>query len=297
MLDIKNVQSENSVYLSGILKELDIDEGTTNDGRKYVRGVAKVQVDQEIEGIVSENIIPVRMFAMQKKYDGGDNPMFERIKNYKEQFTSAGAADDDSEISKVTISGARLEENSYFDKRTNQVKTDWQISGSFINDRKDEDEESARFKVTGVVGKMRPEYDKNGEETGRLIVSLVLIGYKGKANVIELIADGSKKDHIESNWNEGDTVIAHGKINMSFKVENWEEDQGFGEPIPRHHTISKKELIIIGGSPYGLDESASYDADDIKKALSERAARNESLKSASKKTASPVSSTSSAFDF
>lgn len=297
MLDIKNVQSENSVYLSGILKELDIDEGTTNDGRKYVRGVAKVQVDQEIEGIVSENIIPVRMFAMQKKSDGGDNPMFERIKNYKEQFTSAGAADDDSEISKVTISGARLEENSYFDKRTNQVKTDWQISGSFINDRKDEDEESARFKVTGVVGKMRPEYDKNGEETGRLIVSLVLIGYKGKANVIELIADGSKKDHIESNWNEGDTVIAHGKINMSFKVENWEEDQGFGEPIPRHRTISKKELIIIGGSPYGLDESASYDADDIKKALSERAARNESLKNASKKTASPVSSTSSAFDF
>ena len=296
MLDINNVQSENNVYLSGILKELDIDEGTTGDGRKYIRGVAKIQVDQEIDGIVSENIIPVRMFSMQKKSDGSDNPIFERIKNYKEQFTSAGAVDDDSEASKVTVSGARLEENSYFDKRINQVRTDWQISGSFINERKDGDEESARFKVTGVIGKMRPEY-KNDEETGRLIVSLVLVGYKGKANVIELIADGSKKDHIESNWNEGDTVIVHGKINMSFKVEKWEEDQGFGEPIPRQRTISKKELIIMGGSPYGLDESASYDADDIKKALSERAARNEALKNTSVKKSSPATSASSAFDF
>ena len=59
----------------------------------------------------------------------------------------------------------------------------------------------------------------------------------------------------------------------------------------------KKELIIMGGSPYGLDESASYDADDIKKALSERAARNEALKNTSVKKSSPATSASSAFDF
>jgi hypothetical protein len=45
MLNIKQVQSKNECYISGILNELEIVEGKTYDGRDYVRGIAKVRVD------------------------------------------------------------------------------------------------------------------------------------------------------------------------------------------------------------------------------------------------------------
>jgi hypothetical protein len=45
MLDIEKVQCKNVVEICGLLKELDIVEGTTSDGRSYVRGSAKIGVD------------------------------------------------------------------------------------------------------------------------------------------------------------------------------------------------------------------------------------------------------------
>ena len=59
---------------------------------------------------------PTGFLEFERKSNVGTSPL-ERIKNYKEQFTSAGAVDDDSEASKVTVSGARLEENSYFGEK------------------------------------------------------------------------------------------------------------------------------------------------------------------------------------
>jgi hypothetical protein len=38
MLDITKVESENEVYISGILNELEIIEGSTQDGRGWIRG-------------------------------------------------------------------------------------------------------------------------------------------------------------------------------------------------------------------------------------------------------------------
>lgn len=50
MLNIKEKQSKNEVYVSGILKELNITPGTTQDGRDYVRSSALVGVEQQING-------------------------------------------------------------------------------------------------------------------------------------------------------------------------------------------------------------------------------------------------------
>jgi hypothetical protein len=44
MLD-RNKVSDNEVYVSGILNELEITEGKTKDGRDYVRGTASIRVD------------------------------------------------------------------------------------------------------------------------------------------------------------------------------------------------------------------------------------------------------------
>ena len=45
MLDIKKVQSTNSVTIVGVLSELEIEEKTTADGRDYVQGKATIKVE------------------------------------------------------------------------------------------------------------------------------------------------------------------------------------------------------------------------------------------------------------
>ena len=42
MLDVEKNQSVNEVIITGVLKELDVRNGETSDGRKWVSSVAKI---------------------------------------------------------------------------------------------------------------------------------------------------------------------------------------------------------------------------------------------------------------
>lgn len=282
MLDPKKTECINTVQIVGILNELDVVEGKTGDGRDYVRGTATIRVDQEINGEMVENTIPVSMFSMKKKSDGTPNPNYERILNYKKELVAAGAVDDIADASRVYVGGksASIDENMFVNKQGKLVSTP-QISSNFINKSRKDEEDSARFEMVGVVGKIRPEVDKEGEETGRLIVSFITFGYNGKANVIDLIAedmiDCNAKTFIDSHWEEGDTVSVGGIIKMSYKTLEWEEEQGFGKPIKRHKTVSSRELLIDQGAGEGFEESLSYDADLVRVALDERETYKQSV--------------------
>jgi hypothetical protein len=294
MLDIMKTQSDNNVFISGILNELEIVEGTTKDGRDWIRGTANILVDQEINGIASENIIPVKMFSMRLKKDGTENKVYNMIQSYKEDFTSRAAAEDINDASQVTVN-ASVEENIWIDQRTGKEVTGFQISSNFLKKKRDSDTESATFQLSGVVIKTQEEMDRNDEPTGRLIVKFGVIGWAGKINILTLVAEGNAKAHIEQNWADGDTVKVAGRINMTQKVEKYTEEQGFGEPIERVRTISKRELVITGGSQGGLDEEYSYDADSVKKACVERLNRIEEMKNNQSKAAPKAKS--DAFDF
>jgi hypothetical protein len=224
------------------------------------------------------------MFSMKFKKDNTVNKVYTRILGYKENLVSAAAAEDISQASKVTISGqsCNLEENIWYDQRTNTVRSNFQIASNFINQKRDNDKEEARFELSGVVLGMRPEIDNKEEETGRLIVNFGIIGYEGKIDVIDLIAENAAKNHIEANWAKGDTVNLVGVISMTQKTITWQEEQGFGEPIERTRTESRRELIITGGSAGGLEEALSYDADDVKAALAQRNTRKEEKKNSAK---------------
>jgi hypothetical protein len=278
MLDIKKVPSTNKVTIMGVLSELNIEEKQTSDGREYVQGVATIKVDQEIGGKTVENEIPVRMFSMRLKKDKTKNAIYDSIVKMKEDFISLAAAETLSQASKVLITSGQIQENIWLDKQTNQPRTGFQISSNFMRKAGADDEENARFELSGVVGDIKEELNKDGEETGRLIVKFIVIGYLGKADVIQLIAENpSAVNHIRTKWEKGDTVTLTGAINMSYTVKTWTEEQGFGEPIKRTRTESKRELIITGGSPCGLEEELSYDMDAVKLALDERQGRIDAL--------------------
>lgn len=181
-------------------------------------------------------------------------------------------------------------ENMWYDQKTGQVRSGFQIACNFLNQKRDSDKEKASFELSGIILGTKPELDKNEEETGRLIINFGLVGYDGRIDVIDLIANDTARAHIESNWEKGDTVNVVGVINVTQKTVTWTEEQGFGEPIERTRTESRRELIITGGSAGGLEESLSYDADDVKASLAERKNRMEKTKEkavATKSSAAP----------
>ena len=296
----KTNESQNEVIITGILNELDIVEGKSAEGQPYVRGTAYIRVDQEIEGEVKENIIPVKMFSMMyKKGTKEVSKLYTRILNYKNEFKSLAIVDSPSEASRVTVT-ASISENSFYNESTDSIITGFQVSSNFIKKAKDSDKEGAKFVFSGVVINTNSEVNSDGEETGRLFVKLGVIGYGGKINIITLTATGSKKEHIENNWETKDTVKVAGVLNMSKEVKVFRDDTGFGEPIEKTKPITCNELIITGGSASGLEDDYSYDATDIATLLEERKVYLETLKTKAKnksKSNSKSSSSNSNEDF
>lgn len=289
MLNIANTQSTNNVIIVGTLNELNIEEKVSGEGKEYITGTASIRVDQEVGGKKVENVIPVRMFSMKYKKDGSPNAIYESISKMKDNFISLSAAETPAQASKILISGGQLQENMWLDKSTNKPKTSFQISTNFMKAAKPEDKERATFELSGVIGEIKDEM-KNDEETGRLLIKFIVVGYQGKVDIIQLIAENpTAVNHIRNNWEKGDTVTLTGVINMTYTVKTWEEEQGFGEPIKRQRTESRRELIITGGSPSGLDEEYSYDMDAIKLALDDRLGRINKL--SEKKPATPANKT------
>lgn len=303
MLDIKSVQSENHVTIKGILSTLEIEEKTTADNRDYVVGKATIKVDQDVNGKMISCEPTVRFFSMKYTTTGSLNQLYPRIVAYKDQFKSLAACPEDQPelASKVEINNADISENVWIDASGNPQST-FQINGRFMNHARNYDEnpeQAATFELGSVVVLGKSREVVNGEETGRLKVKTAVIGYNGKVNLIELIADSeSAVTFIENNWEEGDTVNVSGYINVSKRVKTWMEPQGFGPDIKRTKTESCKELIILGGSPSGADESCSYNVDDVKMGLKARQEYVEAQKSRTRaNNATSTSKKSNQFGF
>lgn len=292
MLNIKETQSTNVVEISGILSQLEVDQAKTADGRNYASAKATIKVDQEIGGKMVENEIPVKLFSMEMKADGSAvSKIYTSILELPQKFISLASLGDDEKdkASKVVINAGNLKENIWIDPNSRQARAGFEIDTNFMSAPRGnaEFEQNARFELSGVVMDMVRETDPNQEETGRLNVKMAVVGYTGRdgitrVDVIDLIAASDNAvNFIESNWEKGDTVNVNGKINFNQSTKVWYEEQGFGEPIKRTKTQTRKELIILGGSPSGLEEEYSYDATDIKKGLEARAARVEEQKAKS----------------
>lgn len=302
MLDIKKKESTNEFVICGVLNSIKISEGTSSKKNDdYIAADIEVRVDQTVNGNVEESIVPIKLSSMRHKADKSLNSNYDRIKSYGDKLIALTSVDpgEEDRASMVNIT-ASIKENS-FASRTGNIINDWQLSTNFINDKKRNDKEEATFILTGVVVNNLAdarEVDSEGNETGRLNVKLCVVGWNGQANVIDFVAEGSAAEHIERNWEQGDTVRAAGYIVVNQKVvkSGGGEDFGFGE-MKREHTVPKRELLITAGSGAGLSEDESYDSGDIKVALDERLVYLESLKNKGKDKEEKPSKNNGGFGF
>ena len=278
-------QANNKVNVVGKLLDVDINEGTLGDSRKYKRANITVRVTQTYGGREETSEIPVSMFAAQRTLQDKPNPGYTQIENLAEMKTAQNVGIDNADT--VRISGANIRENNFISRNSGQLIHGWQINTSFINTGSTAD--VASFVMDVYIMDMKPETDREGDETGRLIIKGAVVQYNGKLDVIDFIVENPDTvDYIERNWNIDDTVEVRGRIRVTAVEEKPKAtESSWGEDVPEATTRTVRELIITKGSDEGYEEEFAYSKADIKKAFNVRKALIEQMQLDAKKGNAP----------
>lgn len=259
----------NFVEVIGLLSENELKKGSYEKNGstvEYIGGSIKVKVIQKIDNIDKELEVPVHVFTNKLKKNGEANPSYTSW-NDVFNMTSIAAAGGEEKADAVRVTG-QVTMNEYYSKDDKLVSFP-QIRGSFIKKaRKDEMEMVASFKCEGMIRQKMQEVDKEGNETGRLRLNIVIPQFGGIVDVVPFYVSSPKAiDFIEDNWNIRDTVPFKGKLNFSSTTETRIIESAFGDPEEKKYTFSLSELIINGGD-FPFEEG--YSMDDVQSGLAKR---------------------------
>lgn len=266
-------QSDNRVYIQGILSEVDIKQDTfQRDGvpMKFRAGSVKIKVNLPEK----ELIVPVHLFAAEYKKNGERFSAYDALGELQNEFVSIAAAGNEVDADRVRVVG-ELRMNEFMSN--NGV---W-ISGPRVHTMfvskipKNECEPEATFSLEAVMGAKKPELDSEGMATGRLEITGIVTDYRGEVDVFTLVSENENVGSaIDLNWTEGGTYVMGGILDFTSEVIVEEIPQDFGDPVERKRTVRKEDLVITRGAT----SEFQYDADEIKKALAARKARIDAAK-------------------
>lgn len=270
-------QAKNEIFIEGLLLESDIKIGTSkkDNTKEYIRGELRILVNQKIDGVIVESIIPVRMFANQLTNDGKPSKAYESILKVKNEFVSAASVDGDlTKADAVRITGGSLNESLFVPRGSDKEASFPEIQSNFINKiSRDTMTPMTKFNVVAVINSIKEEVIQS-EPTGVLLVKCGIVQYNDRLDFVEFkVLKDAAKNHIQTVYNKGDTVNLQGYINFISKTEYIAEEQGFGDPILTPKTTTLRELIITTGSISPFDEERAYSKEDLNVALNDRAAR------------------------
>lgn len=266
-------QSENEVKIEGYLQEVDLREGN-KDGKEYIAGTVTVSLDQEYDGRIEHEEIPVSVYATKMTRNGMPNPAYKSVKEVEKwrRISTDGELAD-----KITFSSGTISENAFIPQGSSSPVSTWRVSNSFFNKVSGEYHPCAVFKNEIYIRSIEDEV-RNDEPTGRLMIQGIVIGYGGRADVVKYYVENRKYiNHIRNNWQEDMTVNVGGYIRSSVETVDAgaQDSDGFGETIAIGRNRNVKELIITQGSFTGKDEDVAFDTDEVRAAMNERKMRIE----------------------
>ncbi|MGV7065769.1 hypothetical protein [Bacillus velezensis] len=261
MLENKTVlrEASNVVTIEGTLAEVRHTEWKSGKG---------LNIELDIE-VAPNEVHTVKGFSKYKKADGTDNAIAKGYQTIISEYKSIAEHGRD-EADKVRITQGKIGLNEYYSQGI--LKAYPQLTTNFVNrlDANEEFNPRAEFDVELFVKNVTEEKVK-GEETGRVNLNGYIPLYGGKVIPFEFVVTKEGSHYVENNYEKGSTVNVFGKI-INFKEQKvTTKAAAFGEDKKEITTNSKREYLITGGNdPYDEDSKNAFNADAIKKALTER---------------------------
>ncbi|MDV5127026.1 hypothetical protein C7M22_03598 [Bacillus velezensis] len=263
-------EASNVVTIEGILAEVRHTEWKSGKG---------LNIELDIE-VAPNEVHTVKGFSKYKKADGTDNAIAKGYQTIISEYKSIAEHGRD-QADKVRITQGKIGLNEYCSQGI--LKAYPQLTTNFVNrlDANEEFNPRAEFDVELFVKNVTEEKVK-GEETGRVNLNGYIPLYGGKVIPFEFVVTKEGSHYVENNYEKGSTVNVFGKI-INFKEQKvTTKTAAFGEDKKEITINSKREYLITGGDdPYDEDSKNAFNADAIKKALTEREIYLDELKNES----------------
>ena len=278
-------QSTNNVVIVGKLKTKEIKYGQSKtSGKVYASG--KLVIECENSYGISEHT--VRLFQFQLKKDNSENALYKAIQTIDKEFKTVENNGNDADFVRITGS---LEENSWYNENTQEINTNTQIKGVFVNrlDKEKQMEQGCFLEIEGVIQQIEPADDK-------VKVKLIGIAYGSEAYNVPLVVEGELATQFQTIYMEGHTATFYCNIlNVAEEAEvESQEEAVFGIVPKKIIKRVKKDIVITGGKQ---PKAEGYDIQLIKEALKQREIKLEALKTqSSTQDVSPFTQKPSGFE-
>lgn len=258
----------NSVVISGYLKKKELRTGK-NDKGDYISGHLII-----CSGEHEEHRVDVMVNRLTK--NGEENRAWKGIERVMNEYVSQAelmetpnnlaAADAAAQATKLTTN-AKLQLNEYYG-RDDQLSSSPRAKSNFFS-RVEENRYApgARFDLEGFIISKKPEIKKE-EETGRLLLDMVIPGYQGAAMPMSFVVAKEAAEYVDDHYNVGNTVRVYGNMVNTVNVITTRK-AGFAKAEESTQTTYVNELLIDNGEPEPYDEESpkAYDPEAIRSAM------------------------------
>lgn len=293
---------KNEVNVIGRVKEVNLEEGTTREGKENIKGNVIVLVEENVNGEVRSHDIRVRVYSNKFKRDGNINGLFSGYETVMNEYKSIANTGDKHEADLVHVQGS-LELNEYISQDGTKRSSN-QVSAKFFNRITTEDVKKRKgpkavATIAGVVESIKDDLDSDGLPSGKKILKGFNVDFFGELREnskpiipFEAVVEENLADAFDGLYDVGDT----GKFSM--KIENYAKDaseedveeqvSGFGSTEELQDV--KKEFVnqlnVIGGTE-PFNNGQEYDEEQIEEAGEWRKKAIESLESGYVPTETP----------
>ena len=271
---------KNTVDVIGRVKEVNLELGTTRDGKENIKGNVVVLVEESVNGETRSHDIRVRVYSNKFKRDGNINGLYTGYETVMNEYKSIADVGDKKEADLVHVQGS-LELNEYISQDGTKRSSN-QVSGKFFNRITTDDVKKRRgpkavATVEAVVEGIKDELDQDGLPSGNKKLSAFNVDFFGELREnskpvipFEAIVPENLADAFENLYDVGDTGKFSLKIN-NYAEEATEEDvqevSGFGstEGLSEVKRSFVNNLEVIGGTE-AYQEPRAYNDEQIEEA-------------------------------
>lgn len=275
-------QFTNEVTITGDLVKTTLEEKTiTKDGKN-----TEVIAGDIILRTADNSEFEVRLFSNKYKKDSNEESFF--YTQYAQLLQDAISIENalEGQVPSVVTVNATVEPNDFKVKNTNNVVSTTVIKGKFVKVESQKDSEiiakEATFRLSGIIGKIEDELNKDDTPTGNKTVVLYPIKQRTDDYTNENSYEPDEiyefKGIIENDlvaafdsvgYYEGCFVELTGKFVNTTEVTTEVIQQAFGAPVEKKKkTVIKRNVIKSGSTP-----STIYDVeltDEMVEALKQK---------------------------
>ena len=271
---------KNEVNVIGRVKEVNLELGTTRDGKENIKGNVVVLVEESVNGETRSHDIRVRVYSNKFKRDGNINGLYTGYETVMNEYKSIADVGDKKEADLVHVQGS-LELNEYISQDGTKRSSN-QVSGKFFNRITTDDVKKRRgpkavATVEAVVEGIKDELDQDGLPSGNKKLSAFNVDFFGELREnskpvipFEAIVPENLADAFDDLYDTGDTGKFSLKIN-NYAEEATEEDvqevSGFGstEGLSEVKRNFVNNMEVIGGTE-AYQEPRAYNDEQIEEA-------------------------------